>query len=261
MGSRPLLAAAVIYGWLVVPIGPVCAAGLYAQLFPLTGEVRIANKDAAPVPFVFYSITSAAGALEGGSEFWRSIAGNYDASGNGLVDPTHDWFVLSDRPTELTEAVFSGPGGSVPPTRAISLGHIWSPGAALFPDLAFEIRADQQAIPVTIELAVDGDYSLDQVVDQADYVIWRKHLGSTSTLLADGNLDGVVDAADYDLWQQNFGQTVPLPPYGTGSGSSPPKPSAHAGMVPEPTSDALLLVGIGWLLMCIDLGRRPSHPR
>ena len=159
MSSRPFLAAAVFYGWLAAHATPACAVELYAQLFPLTGEIRIVNRDAAPVPFVFYSITSAGGALDGSSEVWLSISENYDGSGDGLIDPDHEWFVLAEEPTELTEAVFNGPGGSFPATRAISLGQIWDPFAVPFPDLVFDIRDDEQVIPVTIELALDGDYS------------------------------------------------------------------------------------------------------
>ena len=61
MMSRPVLAAAVCYCWLVAHIAPACAPQLYAQLFPLTGEIRLLNRDPAPVPFVFYSIASASG--------------------------------------------------------------------------------------------------------------------------------------------------------------------------------------------------------
>ena len=246
MRSRPLLAAAVFYCWLVAHVAPACAVELYAQLFPLTGEIRLLNREMAPVPFVFYSIISPSGALDGSSEVWQSIAQNYDASGNGLIDPAHEWFILSDEPDELTEAVFAGPGGSFPATRAISLGQIWDPTAVPFPDLVFDIRDDEQSIPVTIELAIDGDYSSNQVVDQADYVIWRRHLGSTTMLLADGNLNGVTDTSDYLVWRENFGVTLPLPPYGGGGGSQSPRLSAATGVVPEPASVVLLSIPLGW---------------
>ena len=258
MMSRPVLAAAVCYCWLVAHIAPACAAQLYAQLFPLTGEIRLLNRDPAPVPFVFYSIASASGALDGSNEVWRSITENYDASGNGLIDPAHDWFILSDDPNELAEAVFTGAGGSFPALRAISLGQIWDPVASPFPDLIFDIRSDQQSIPVTIELAIDGDYSSNQVVDQADYVIWRRNLGSTTMLLADGNLNGVTDTADYLLWRANFGVTVPLPPYGAGSGSQSTRLAA-AGAVPEPVSAVLLAVSLGWWITVKRRARQVSQ--
>ena len=64
-------------------------------LFPLTGEVRIANDGSTDLTFVFYSLSSPSGALNGTNGVWTSIADTYDASGNGFIDATHEW-------TELT---------------------------------------------------------------------------------------------------------------------------------------------------------------
>jgi hypothetical protein len=78
-----------------------------------------------------------------------------------------------------------------------------------------------------------GDFNGDGKVDAADYVIWRKN--GTGPLLNDG---GAADAAArFALWKANFGNmTMP----GGGSGGS---------AVPEPTSAALLMIGLavlGW---------------
>lgn len=247
MRTRPYLAVTVFFCWLVAHVAPVRAVDIYAQLFPLTGEVRLLNRDAAPIPFVYYSITSAGNALDGDSLVWQSIAANYDVSGNGLIDPSNEWFILADDPDELTEGVFTGSGGSLPPTRAISLGQIWNPFDSVDPfvDLAFDIHDDSQSIPVTIELALDGDYTADGIVDAADYAVWRQYLTSTDAPFADGDLSGLVDMGDYLVWRENFGLTLPLPPYGSGSGSQLSPLSAHAGVVPEPDTGALLLIAIG----------------
>lgn len=56
-----------------------------------------------------------------------------------------------------------------------------------------------------------GDYNGDDVVDLADYTIWRNNLGGDNNALS-GNGDesggsmGVVDAADYEYWKANFGR-------------------------------------------------------
>jgi hypothetical protein len=236
--------------WLL--IGAVCAAlvdsahaaaqGLHAQLFPLTGEVRLLSRNDSAVPFVFYSITSEADALDPSSAVWASITENYDrpagpTPGNGQIDPDGDWVKLSSTAGELTEGALDADGGRMLPTRAISLGTIWDPFAVPFPDLVFDIHDDNSAIPVTIELALDGDYSANQVVDSADYVVWRKYLNSIENLLADGDMDGVVDLDDLVVWRENFGITLPLPPYVIGSGGSD-----NRG-IPEPTTAALLLMG------------------
>src|SRR3972149_6656272 len=64
-----------------------------------------------------------------------------------------------------------------------------------------------------IDPALPGDYNSDGSVDAADYVIWRKTLGSTSELSANGDnigaSAGVVDQADYDFWAARFGNSNP----------------------------------------------------
>jgi T5SS/PEP-CTERM-associated repeat protein len=71
-----------------------------------------------------------------------------------------------------------------------------------------------------------GDFNNNGVVDAADYVVWRKGLGTTYT------------KADYDVWRANFGQTA-----GNASGAS-----ANAA-VPEPTTLVpLMFSAVGWRL-------------
>jgi len=57
------------------------------------------------------------------------------------------------------------------------------------------------------------------IVDAADYVVWRKGLGTAYT------------QNDYNVWRAHFGQTA-------GSGSS----TTASAAVPEPTSLVLLLL-------------------
>jgi hypothetical protein len=56
-----------------------------------------------------------------------------------------------------------------------------------------------------------GDYNGNDVVDAADYTVWRNTLGSTIDLRADGNGNGVIDQGDYGVWTANFGRTLPPP--------------------------------------------------
>lgn len=73
--------------------------------------------------------------------------------------------------------------------------------------------------------ALAGDYNGNQIVDAADYTLWRNTLGREGTgLAADGNGDQRVDSADYSLWKSNFGDTM-----GTGS------EERGALVVPEPS--------------------------
>jgi hypothetical protein len=84
-----------------------------------------------------------------------------------------------------------------------------------------------------------GDYNGNDIVDAADYTVWRDTLGQSviAGQGADGNGNGKIDTGDYGVWQTNFGHAA-------GSGSF-----AH-GAVPEPSPFLLLvlaLVGLGML--------------
>ncbi len=72
---------------------------------------------------------------------------------------------------------------------------------------------------------IAGDFNRDGIVDAADYVTWRKGLGTTYT------------QNDYNVWRTHYGQSA-----GSGSGAS-----ANAA-VPEPATLVLLIVGM--LAMC-----------
>jgi hypothetical protein len=63
-----------------------------------------------------------------------------------------------------------------------------------------------------------GDYNLDQSVDAADYVMWRKLQGTPVTPWSgpDGNGDGVVEQDDYGEWRERFAQSASPPPAGSG---------------------------------------------
>ena len=71
-----------------------------------------------------------------------------------------------------------------------------------------------QAILVTVTNAVEGllgDYNLNNVVDAADYAVWRNTLGTNVAIFtgADGSGNGTIDQADYNVWRANFGRTAP----------------------------------------------------
>ena len=94
-----------------------------------------------------------------------------------------------------------------------------------------------------------GDYNGDQVVNAADYTVWRNTFGQTVANFgdgADGHADGVIDQQDYEFWKMRFGDVV-------GSGSA-------AVTVPEPGALLTAVLAIFWLILAArGIGR--SRPR
>jgi len=239
--SKPLLLAGLVY---LALSAHAAADTLDVQLFPHSGEIRFHNPNAFAVPFVFYqikSITNHVSALNPTNPQWQSITDYYDASGNGFIDPIHEWSKISSTSIELTEGLFAGPStfGSLPALRSITLGPIWNPGVVAYTDLAFDIEQQTQAITTNIQLAVAGDYDHNGTVNQADFTVWRQNFGSTSALDADGNINGVVDAADYAIWRKNLGKFLSGAGSAAGGGQSTGLVDAT---VPEPAAGALMVL-------------------
>jgi len=78
---------------------------------------------------------------------------------------------------------------------------------------------------------VAGDYNDDQVVNAADYTVWRNNLG-TDNVLPNDPIGGTIGSDQYDQWKTNFGQTP-------GSASV-----AGQSAVPEPATVTLFLIAI-----------------
>lgn len=84
---------------------------------------------------------------------------------------------------------------------------------------------------------VPGDFNNNGIVDSADYVVWRKSEGTSTTLPNDNGIGGIVGTAHYNLWRSYFGASA-------GSGSS-----LSLVSVPEPASHMPLLVALGALVI------------
>jgi probable HAF family extracellular repeat protein len=82
---------------------------------------------------------------------------------------------------------------------------------------------------------IPGDFNNDGRVDAADYVVWRKGLGTTYT------------QNDYNVWRAHFGQTFFTGGPGATAGSS-------NNAVPEPTTSMLFVFAV----VTLHLIRRPK---
>lgn len=81
------------------------------------------------------------------------------------------------------------------------------------------------ALAINAEAFLPGDFNHDEVVDAADYTVWRDGLGSTHT------------PEQYDIWKSHFGQSAQ-------GGAS----AIEATLAPAPTSSVLAYIGIATLL-------------
>ncbi|HEY3393855.1 MAG TPA: PEP-CTERM sorting domain-containing protein [Lacipirellulaceae bacterium] len=90
-----------------------------------------------------------------------------------------------------------------------------------------------------------GDYSSNNVVDAADYVVWRNTFGQNVAqgTGADGDRSGMIDQGDYNFWRMQFGSVVSGASFGSGTA------------VPEPTTAGMLLGA----LAIIGLMRRATR--
>jgi hypothetical protein len=93
-----------------------------------------------------------------------------------------------------------------------------------------------------------GDYNGNDVIDAADYTVWRDALSAASSTLLNDPTPGTVDESDFLYWRSHFGETL-----GSGAGATG---SARAwAVVPEPAS-WLLAVVAALLLPCKARKRR-----
>ncbi|HVT30227.1 MAG TPA: hypothetical protein VHE81_19600 [Lacipirellulaceae bacterium] len=99
------------------------------------------------------------------------------------------------------------------------------------------------ALAINAAAFLPGDYNHDDRVDAADYIVWRKTLGSTTTLAADASGNQEVDEADYTIWRSNFGDAYPT------------NGQLNGLAVPEASSWALLVVGLVCVVILYVGGR------
>lgn len=116
-------------------------------------------------------------------------------------------------------------------------------------DLTGELT-DSLALTVMGEIVaagLPGDYNGNNVVDAADYAVWRDAFEANETELLNDESPGTVTEADFTYWRDHFGQTL-------GSGSGATGSASASAAVPEPASLVLLLLGGTALLLAVRRG-------
>lgn len=235
-----------------------------------TGAMALKNPSISDVQFIGYSITSAFGSLD--QNGWKSITDNYDADGPntadvgaliGTIDSDDAWTILTGAgvPTDLSEAELDGgDGGTLMSGESYDLGSsAWTQSPE--EDVAFQLLAPDGTIQSLTVSYVGGDgeaydrsdLDFDTDIDEDDYLIYVAGLktdlsGFTKAQAyqhGDLDYDGVNGVIDFGLFKSDFNAA-------NGSGSF----EAMIAGVPEPSSLALLWMGLAVLLVAAD--RRSS---
>ncbi|MCO6048164.1 LamG domain-containing protein [Aeoliella sp. ICT_H6.2] len=223
-----------------------------------TFELTLENNTGSDIDFLGYSIRDTAGGLDAGE--WTTIAGNYDAAGDGLVDPDNNWTVLTpgDAPTDLFSEfeldLNAGDGGTLAVGQSVNLGPAWI-GSVFESSISMTLKAsDGEDIPVTVRFIGNdnepfalGDLNADGEVDGGDWGTFKFSFGlsgfaptlATSYRIGDLDVDGDVDWDDFGLFEEAYDNI-----HGTGAFS------VMTSQVPEPSGlwlAGLLMVGVGVL--------------
>jgi hypothetical protein len=206
--SAGQIAANVAAGPDVVPVLEIISL----EVNSVTGSVTIKSNVATPVNIDYYTITSAAGALD--TAGWNSLADqNIDAVGAGEGQSWDE----ADQSNEFSLAELFLLGASdVSSTSPLALGRAFDVsafGPGVNGDLQFQYARQGDGglttgmVTYVTPPPVAGDYNHNGTVDAADYVVWLNTFGS-SIADADGDGDGIVDQDDYSVWRSAFGNTA-----------------------------------------------------
>ena len=207
---------------------------LTAVVNTATGAVSLHNDTAGTITINDYELNSPAQRLLAS---WDGL-GNLDAVGGG-DDPGETWEnhgILSDQ--HIGESFLLG-SSTIAAGGSLDIGTAYLAGAE-DGDLTFRYADLGLGGFLTGEVqfvgGLIGDYNEDDVVDAADYTVWRDHLGTAFDLPnRDPDNSGNISQDDYDSWKGNFGAVA-------GGGGALANPSSN---VPEPASLLLLLAAGG----------------
>jgi hypothetical protein len=233
----------------------VIDAGMHMLLPNLSGQqVQIFATGGDPVAGIdlFVQIGDG-GATVGGNDTGPTIT-QLDLT-TGTIFAANHTGVFTDPAPLLWGATTTTTSGTVPAggllatltidTTGITTGQfdlILNPpatGPTAFADAGVVTNLTNGLLQIGAALALTGDYNRNNVVDAADYVVWRDTLNQMGAgLAADGNANNQIDAGDYDVWRINFGKTV------VGLGTS------NYIAVPEPASILL------WMFTLLFVFRR-----
>jgi hypothetical protein len=204
-----------------------------------TGAITsVANQTTVPLQLKGYSITSAAGSLS--PTTWTSI----DA--DNTFDPNGTWTAQSSTSTNIEESVTGGTldGGSLAASSSRSIGMPWL--RTPFEDLVFEYTLGDNStgfgvVQYTGTAAARSDLNGDGQINVAD---WTTFIANGYTNLSAETAVGAYRRGDLDGDRDNdiFDYRLFKADYTAANGAA--AFAALEGAVPEPSTMALLVVGV-----------------
>lgn len=218
----------------VVYTGTKVVNNLVLTVDPSTGQAALKNDSPFTIQIDGYSVYSASGSLLPSNGSWSSLQ---DQSVAG-------WEEASPTANALAELKANGTL-TLQPGTGYGLGGLFKTAGAT-QDLRLEFLQAGNDLPSLGVVAygpfalppppgggLPGDYNNNNVVDAADFALWRNSVGQAITLPNDST-PGSVTQADYEVWRANFGRTPP----GSGAGA------AFGTAVPEPASCWLAFIAV-----------------
>lgn len=175
--------------------------------------------------------------ISGGSQ-----SPNFDAAADSQVNLLGTQFVLDG--VDITSTLSEGTPLSIT-DRDVTLSGVLADGSAFSFDLnssgSYYTSVFAPNAQLTVSLfagSLIGDYNGDDIVNLADYAVWRNTLGQIGRdLVADGNHNNMIDAGDYEVWRLYFGKTA-------GGGTT-----LATEAIPEASSGLLLGIAMACLLV------------
>jgi hypothetical protein len=168
--------------------------------------------------------------------------GNQIGTGGSPIDPLLGPLADNGGPT-MTHALSAGSPAidAGDPAARVAVGTVprcdqrGAPYTRVFDGLGSgTARIDMGAFELQTLPNPFGDYNRNNVVDAADYVLWRKTLGTNVSNYTAADGDGMIDEDDYGVWRSHFGETL-------GAGSGPD--TAVASLSREPQASAYRVAG------------------
>jgi hypothetical protein len=256
IGGGPILANVDVFGIGLATLGDLDGDGVTELAVGASGD-DTGGADRGAVHILFMNtngtakssqkIASGVGGgptLADGDSFGRGLAALGDLDGNGIKDlavgayqddtggisrgAVHVLLLNANGTVKGSQKIANATGGGPTLTNydnfGVSLAALGDLDGDGLTDLMVGAERDDSggnsrgaAYVLFLKAVTAGDYNVNGNVDAADYVLWRKMLGTNvpNGTGADGSGNGVVDQADYNVWRAHFGPSLP-----PGSGSS-----------------------------------------